>query len=206
MHFCRRRHICQSPDLSGYGWHGVQWPAPSLLWRNLIDPGYGLFAFSPMLIVGAIAPRYERHAGGFCREELALIYGASLSLYLFSSSIAYAALQWNTGVRYLVPAVPLLFFAIVPVLANLPRWLSAVIVLPTLTISWCVSMAREDVVTSLLRVFTLGFELPWHTVLQRTAEGYLPALSNGGSPLAVFVLAAAVVWLVWTLNPTAHSR
>jgi hypothetical protein len=96
-----------------------------------------------------------------------------------------------------------LFIAVVPVLLNAPRWIVWSLVVPTVTISWAVAMARENVVLSLLRVFTLGFELPWHTVLQKTAEAYLPALARGGSPLALFVLVGVVLWLVWT--PERHE-
>jgi hypothetical protein len=189
--------------LSIYGWRGVQLPSPDLLWRNLVDPGYGLFAFCPMLVAALWAPRYRSGPGGLKPREAWLVFGASAALYVFSSSIAYAALQWNTGVRYLVPAAPLLFIAVVPVLLNAPRWIVWSLVVPTVTISWAVAMARENVVLSLLRVFTLGFELPWHTVLQKTAEAYLPALARGGSPLALFVLVGVVLWLVWT--PERHE-
>ena len=69
-------------------------------------------------------------------------------------------------------------------------------------------MTRENPPVALLRVFTLGFELPWHTVLQKTAEAYLPALANGGSPLALLVLVGAILWLIWAapLPPAARKE
>lgn len=185
-----------STHLSVDGWNGVRLPSGELLWRNLIDPRYGLLAFCPMLAAALLAPRFRGRVTS--APELTLIFGASIGLYLFSSSIAFALLQWNTGVRYLVPAAPLLFFALVPVLLHAPAWVRWLLVVPTVTISWSVAMAREDVVTSLLRIFTLGFELPWHTVLRKTAAAYLPALADGGSPAAVFVLVAVVLWLLWS--------
>lgn len=184
-------------DLSVEGWNGVRMPSGELLWRNLFDPGYGLFVFCPMLGAAFLAPRFRRRLGGMPWEELALIVGASLALYLFSSSISFALLQWNTGVRYLVPLAPLLFLAAIPVFLHSPRWVTWTLIVPTVTISWCVSMTRESVPVALLRVFTLGFELPWHTVLQKTASAYLPALSMGGSPLALLVLVAVVLGLMW---------
>src|SRR5690606_20102264 len=109
----------------------------------------------------------------------------------------YALLQWNTGVRYLVPAVPLLFLALVPVLLRLPRlWLYALVV-PTVAVSWSVSMARADVPGSLARVFLGGFELPWHTVLRRAAASYAPFLEQQSSPLAILCLSGVVLWLIW---------
>jgi hypothetical protein len=136
----------------------------------------------------------ERFLSG---SELALAFGASAALWLFSSANQFAALQWNTGVRYLVPAVPLLFVALVPVLLRLPaaaRWL---LILPTLIVSWCVAMTREDVPTALVRVFIGGFELPFLTVIGKTAAAYAPFLEGRPSPLPLFAVAGAVLWLVW---------
>jgi hypothetical protein len=79
------------------------------------------------------------------------------------------------------------------------------LVVPTLTVAWSVAMAREDVPTSLLRIFVHGFELPWHTVLQKTAAAYMPALAEGGSPLALFVLTGAILWVIWS-RPAAGAR
>ena len=184
-------------QLSVTGWNGIRLPTPGLLWRNLFAPGYGLFVFCPMLLAALAAFPFRRQEGALHGAELLLVYLASVALYLFCSAIAFAELQWNTGVRYLVPAAPLLFLTIVPILLHAPRLITWTLVVPTVTISWAVSMTREDVPTALLRVFALGFELPWHTVLQKTAEGYLPALADGGSPLAVFVLTGVVLWLIW---------
>jgi hypothetical protein len=189
-----------STALSVDGWNGVRLPLWELLWRNLFDLRYGLFAFCPMLAAAVLA-LVRRRSSIMTRSELMLIFGASTALYLFSSSIAFALLQWNTGVRYLVPAVPLLFLALATVLVQAPRWLVWVLIVPTVTISWAVAMTREDVPTALLRVFLIGFELPWHTVLQKTAAGYMPVLERGGSPIALFVLIGVVLVLIWRHPP-----
>jgi hypothetical protein len=149
------------------------------------------------MLAAAVAAPFVRPAGGRTRWELALIFGASTALYLFSSANQYALLQWNTGVRYLVPAGPLLFIALVPVLLALPVWGRALLVLPTAVISWCLAMAREDVPTSLLQVLLGGFQLPFLTVLRKTAAAYAPFLTQGVSPLPLFAIAAVILWLVW---------
>ena len=191
-------------DLSATGWNGASGPQLDLLWRNLFDPAYGLFAFCPMLAAAFLAPRYRRTLREAPTEELTLIYAAFVALYLFSSSIAFAALQWNTGVRYLVPAVPLLFLALVPVLVNGPRWLRWLTIVPTLAISWCVSMARESVPVSFREIMTRGLELPWSNVLRKTASAYVPWLPRTGLPLVVYFFLAVALWIVWTL-PKAPS-
>ncbi|HXE57633.1 MAG TPA: hypothetical protein VNK43_06495 [Gemmatimonadales bacterium] len=187
------------PDthLSVRGWHGFTLPDPTLLRGNLFDPRYGLLVFCPMLAVALAAPFLRRRPGGPTGPELGFILGASLALYLFNSSVQFALLQFNTGVRYMVPAVPLLFLAVVPVLLRLPRGWTWALVVPTVAISWSVAMARESVPVSLMRIFLGGFELPWLTVLRKTSSAYLPWLERGASPLALFVLAGVVLWLLW---------
>ena len=138
------------------GWHGFIWPNPELMWRNLFDPRYGLFAFCPLLLLAVAAPFMSHRPGGPTNRELTLGFGATAALYLFLCSVAFAFLQWNTGVRYLVPAVPLLFFACVPVLLRLPRWARLLVVAPTVAISWAVSMTRDDVPAALTRVIADG--------------------------------------------------
>ncbi len=183
------------------GWNGLSVPTLELLWRNLFDPRYGLYAFCPMLIAAIAAPFVKSGFWSSGRRELAFIFGATGALYLFNSANQFALLQWNTGVRYMVPAVPLLFIAVVPVLLRAPRWLAWALVVPTVAISWSVAMARESVPESLARIFTGGFELPWLTVLEKTAESYAPFLAGGTSPLPVFAVLAILLWLLWRRAP-----
>lgn len=191
------QHYMPPTEHSVEGWNGITLPLPELLWRNLLDPRYGLLVFCPMLAAALAAPFLARRPGDPTRAELALIFGATALLYLFQSANQYALLQWNTGVRYMVPAVPLLFIALVPVLLRLPRLWLYVLVVPTVAVSWSVAMARVDVPGSLLRVFLGGFELPWHTVLRKAAGSYAPFLEQQSSPLAILCLAGVVLWLVW---------
>jgi len=191
------QHYMPATALSVRGFAGIAGPSAELLWRNLLDPRYGLFVFCPMLVAALAAPLLRRRPGGPSGPELALAFGAAGALYLFASSVQYALLQWNTGVRYLVPAAALLFFALVPVLLRLPRWALWALVLPTLAVSWSVAMARESVPLSLEIVFLRGFQLPWLEVLQKTAAGYLPMLAGGTSPLPIFAFTGAALWLLW---------
>jgi hypothetical protein len=93
--------------------------------------------------------------------------------------------------------VPLLFIALVPVLLRLsPVW-RFVLIVPTVAISWSVSMARESVPVSLSHVFLGGFELPWLTVLRKTAGAYAPFLEQGASPIPLFCLLGVTLWFIW---------
>jgi hypothetical protein len=179
------------------GWNGFFLPNAELMWRNLFDPAFGLIAFCPMLLLALAAPFLRDRAGGPVKSELWLILGGSAALYLFLCCVAFAFLQWNSGVRYLVPAVPLLFMAVVPVLLRLPAWARYAVVVPTVCISWSVAMTRDGVPGALTRVFFQGFELPWLTVLRKTSSGYLESLSTGASPIAIFCLVGVILWLTW---------
>ncbi len=181
------------------GWNGMTLPTADLLWRNLLDPRYGLFAFSPMLAAAFAAPWVRERRGAPAAGELGFIAAAFAAVWLFNSANQFASLQWNTGVRYMVPLVPLLFLALVPVLLALPAAWRWVLVAPTLVISWAVAMARESVPESLARLATRGLELPFLTVLEKTAAAYAPVLARGSWPFVLAAygmlgLAIAVVW------------
>jgi hypothetical protein len=185
--------------LSVRGWNGMTLPSLDLLWRNLFDLRYGLFSFCPLLLLGLAAPFKAPGRGAPSRTEATVAVAAFTTLLLFSSANQFANLQWNTGVRYLVPAVPLLFMLVVPALLLLPNWARWVALFPTAVISWAVSMAREDVPGSLTFLAAHGPTLPMLVVLQKTAAAYAPWLAGGLQPLgAVSVLAVlAVITLIW---------
>ena len=180
------------------GWFGMTPPTPHLLFGNLFGLEFGLFGWCPMLLAVFALPSVRKGPHHPNARVQWFVLGASLLLYLFSSANQYANLQWNTGVRYMVPLVPLLFFLTVPVFERMPRLLFWILVVPTCVISWCVSMTRENVVPALTRVFLAGFELPLLTVLSKMASGYLPLLEKlPPSPLPIFLLVGAVLFLVW---------
>jgi hypothetical protein len=188
---------------SVHGWNGMTLPTGDLLWRNLLDPRYGLFAWCPALAVALAAPFVRRDETSPPAGALSLIFGASAALWLFNSANQFANLQWNTGVRYMVPAGALLFFAAVPVLRRMPGALAAALILISAVISWSTAMARESVPVSLARIFSGGFELPWLEVLEKTAGTYAPFLEHGTSAIPLFVLTGVVLWLMWRKAPFA---
>lgn len=195
------QHYMPATEFSTSGFSGLTVPSLDLLWRNLLDPAYGLFAFCPMLAAAVLVPVLRRVRTGFPPGEVAVLLLACAALWLFNSANQFANLQWNTGVRYMVPAAPLLFLLLVPVLQALPRWGVAALVLPTLLVSWAVTMMREDVLTSLQRLFTVGPTLPMLVVLRKTAGAYAPFLAGGRAyldPLAVAAV-AVLVWGLWRL-------
>jgi hypothetical protein len=197
-------------EYSVIGWNGFFVPTPELLLGNLFDPRYGLFVFCPLLLAAFAAPFVKNAPGDPTRTQLAWSGAACVALYLFSSANQFATLQWNTGVRYLVPATPLLFMATVPVLRAMPRAPRLTLVGVTLVISLAVSMTRESVPDALRLVFSEGPTLPIFLALDRMASGY-PALQFGAiGPLLVLGVSAALLALLWrhTLRalPVARSE
>jgi hypothetical protein len=186
-------------EFAGRGYAGVSAPALDLLLQNLVDPRFGLFAFGPLLVLALAAPFAARREGALLGgREVALALALFVALLLFASSIQYGRLQWNTGVRYLVPAVPLLFLASAAVLVRLPRpvaWIAGAL---AVFHGFCLAMVREDVPTSLATVLREGPKLPWLTVLGRMGGQYLDAL--GGlrpTPLLFLGVLAVLAALLW---------
>lgn len=193
------------PDthLSVHGWNGVTLPSLDLLWRNLFDLRYGIFAFCPLLLAAMAAPWAWRTERDGPRRELVVALLAVAALWVFSSANQFAALQWNTGVRYLVPAVPLLFVAALPAWRVAPGWARWALAVPTLVVSFAVTMMREDVPTSLGLLVSTGPLLPVLLVLGKTAEAYAPWMAAWGlQPLGLVAVAAlgGVVALVWRVG------
>ena len=84
----------------------------------------------------------------------------------------FGRLQFNSGVRYVVPAVPFLFLLAAGPLLRLPRVIGwAVAALGTYW-SWCLAMYRDveqglGVLESLIHITTEGVRLPWLVTLER---------------------------------------
>lgn len=194
-------------EYSVIGWNGLFVPTSELLFGNLFDARYGLFAFCPLLIAGLAAPFVRRDAVDVDRGTAWWMLATSAALYVFSSANQFASLQWNTGVRYLVPAVPLLFLAARPVLRALPRALRYVLIGASVVVSLAVSMTRESVTDALSMVLGGGPTLPVFVVLEKMASAY-PSLQFGVlGPAVALGGAAGLLYLMWRrdLRPAAAA-
>jgi hypothetical protein len=184
-------------EYSVEGWFGFSVPSAELLLGNLFDLRYGLFAFCPLLIAALAAPFIRDRRDGSSSRELFWILAATAGLYLFSSANQFANLQWNTGVRYMVPATPLLFIAAVPVLRRMPRWLTVLLVFASTAVSFAVSMTREDIVTAFSIVLSHGPTLPLLIVLRKMQSGYSTFALPWFTIWVVYAALAFALWLVW---------
>jgi hypothetical protein len=164
-----------------------------------------MYTYGPLLLVGLVpASLYRGQALILPRTERWFAAALFVGLLALCSVNQYSRLQFNSGFRYLVPLVPIIFLAAADHLARLPRrWLVALAV-PAVANSWVISMVREPVPESWRRVVTEGIQFPWLTVLRMTA----PEGSMVGSPLVALAIAAAaasLIALVWTVRRPAPT-
>ncbi|MGH9662060.1 MAG: hypothetical protein ACRD96_26160, partial [Bryobacteraceae bacterium] len=180
------------------GYQGVSGPQLELAIALLADYRFGLFVSCPLLLLALAAP----WKGRLARPHLLFPFAVFVLFWVFFSSVNYTRLQYNTGVRYMVPAIPFLFLPVASVLAELPRGVAYLASAAALAQAWAMAMYRDverglGIVEPLLNVLLGGFQLPALTVLSRIGGG-TEYFERGVSPLALFALAAAVIYGIWT--------
>ncbi|MFN2432903.1 MAG: hypothetical protein ABR599_08860 [Gemmatimonadota bacterium] len=190
-------------EYSVHGYHGMTWPRADLIWANLFDPRFGLFAFGPILLL-ALPGLWLTPASWLSRAEKGLIAAFVVAFLLFCSANQFARLTWNTGMRYTMPLVPILFLLAIPALRRMPPLATYAAAVLAFAHAWALAMARESVPESLVRVFVGGFQLPWLTVIGRTSAQYAPWLEGAPSPLPLMALAAALIAGVWRFGGGGH--
>lgn len=199
------QHWMPATKFSGAGYQGIGLPQPDLLWLLLWDYRYGLFLACPLALLALAAPFTGRWPAGMGRTEMAALLGIPGALWLFSGCINYTRLQYNTGFRYLAPALPFLFVAIAMVLIRLPRRLAYLIGVVAVAQGWAMAMYRDverglGLAEPIVQILRGGVQLPALTVLSRVG-GVPGPLSVLLSPLVLFAVAAAILWGVWAWRP-----
>lgn len=179
-----------------HGYRSLVFPQPELLLRTAFDLRYGLFTSAPLLLL-AFVPLWLRDWRIAGRHELFLVLAFTAGMFLFCCSIEYGYMQFNTGVRYIVPVVPFLFLLVADVLLRMPPLPAVLIGIAATYWSWCLSMYREveigfGVLEAPVRITLEGFRLPWLSTLQKM--NYVPATAT---PLALFAVVAAIIWAIW---------
>jgi hypothetical protein len=185
------------------GYQGVGGFSPELLKMLLVDPRFGLLLAMPMSILALGSPWLaRRRKSPLPFREAIFCLTVAAALIIFYSTVQYTTLQWVSGIRYLSALFPFLFLAAVPMLLRLPKLLVYALVLGSLVISWSMAMVRDQgpILRNIERVFVEGFQLPWLTVVGKMSPQYVPWLKGQVSPLPLFVLAGAVLWLIWRVR------
>jgi hypothetical protein len=182
------------------GWRGFAWPSPDLYWLNLFSWSYGMYTFGPLLLLGLLpARRYPETSWILPRPERRFVALAFLATLTFCAANQYSRMQFNSGFRYLVPIVPLVFLAAADHLARMPRRWLAVVSAVAVIHSWVLTVYREPVIRSWQLLMEEGPSLPWLRVLRQT----MPpggVLSSPLVPVGVLGLMLAAVVLIWRLG------
>ena len=198
--FYPAQHYMPQATFTEYGYRGMDAPHLDLLWQTAFGMRFGLFTSAPLLLLALYIPGWFNSRTCLApRREMLCIIVLSLAFFLFCSSNQYSRMQFNTGVRHIVPVVPFLFLLSAGVLLRIPRLVAVLIGIITSYWSWCLVMYRDverglGVFESIIHISFEGFRLPWMITLEQM--GYLTRAS--ATPL--LLLAAAVVCAIWTVR------
>jgi hypothetical protein len=199
--FLPGQHYMPPVEWIDRGYQGVAGPQAELAWMLAFDYRFGLFTTCPLLLLALAAPFRAKFA--IPRRELWLLLAIAGATLLFFSCVNYTRLQFNTGIRYMSPAIPMLFLP-----AGLLLWefwqagrfrVPLAILLAGVTFeSWCLAMYRDvergrGLLEPITAILTGGPQLPAITTLSRVGILPLPALL----PSLLLALAALGLWLLW---------
>lgn len=197
---------------SDLGYQGYGWPQLELFLSLAFDYRYGLFLSSPIMLLALLSPLLNRGPRrtlpGLEQGFILLLF---LAFWLFFSGSNYTRLQFNTGIRYMAPMFPFLFVPAAAVLMRLSPVVVSILGVLSVAQSWCLAMYRDverglGLLEPLLRVFSGGFQLPALTTLSRMGGQYGDYFGHGASPLPLFALTAAVIFLIWSPRLSAFHR
>ena len=193
------------------GWRGMDWPSLEILWRNLFDLDWGMYTFGPLLLLGLLPARiYKGQKLILPLRERRAVAAFIVAFMLFNAINQYSLMQWNTGFRYLLPLVPLIFLALSDHLVRMPRWALAAIAVPVLVHTWVLSMVRytrvdfgtgnSAIVGSWERFLDGGLRFPWLTVLRQTTPDPSSVVHAWYVPYAILLLTAAICAAIWLVG------
>lgn len=115
------QHFMPAIEETRRGYRGMDWPSLDIAVMNFFDPRFGLFAVCPLLILSFAAPFVRQARRRVPHREMWLMFLFFGAFTLFCAANQYSRLQWNTGIRYLVPTIPWLTLLSLQVLQVVPR-------------------------------------------------------------------------------------
>ncbi len=187
-------------NFTDMGYRGFSIPQADLLYETAFGVKFGLFTSSPLLLLAFLAPTWAKRSTRMLHErELAFVLAFIVCFFLFCAANQYGRMQFNTGVRHIVPVVPFLFLLAANALLHIPRIVAVFLGVTATYWSWCLAMYRDveqglGVIESVKHVTLEGFRLPWLTTFERM--GFV----TDASPLPLFLLTGTVIWLLWNVN------
>ncbi|HEX6135419.1 MAG TPA: hypothetical protein VFZ24_15725 [Longimicrobiales bacterium] len=196
----------QQNQYTEIGMRGMSLPAPDLIFMNLFHPGYGLFLWAPLFVLSFLPVREQGSGTILPRREWLFVMTWFVALLLFSSANQYARLQWNSGFRYLVPALPFLLLAMADRWVRLSRAARIGIAALVVTNSWVLTVFREPVHESWRLFLAEGIQLPWLRVLRMTSPAPGTWLSGQLPALAVLTGTLLLIGWLWRRGAGLEAR
>jgi hypothetical protein len=201
------QHWMPEVEWSDQGYRGYGPPQLELLLALAFDYRFGLFTTAPLLLLGVLYPLARRgDPPALPTRELVFMMLLFAGLWIFFAGSNYTRLQYNTGLRYMAPAIPFLFVPAVALLVRMRRWAVISVALLSVTMSWCLAMYRDvesglGVARPVVSTLLGGFQLPALISLSYARDQFGSLFPSGTSPLPIFALTAVIIWVIWS-GPT----
>jgi hypothetical protein len=195
------QHYMLPATYTGHGYQGMDWPRFDLLWETSFGIRYGLFTSAPILILAFYFPAWLSGSTRVLKgREIAGVAIIAIGFFIFCSANQYGRMQFNSGVRHIVPVVPFLFLVVSGVIVRMPKTLAVIVSVFALYWSWCLSMYRDvefglGIFDAVKIVTTEGIRFPWLVTLEKM--GYIPA---GKMAVPLLLLTGILICLIWVIK------
>ncbi len=192
-------------NFTDLGYRGFAFPRLDLFLETAFGLRYGLFTSAPIMLLAFVAPIWlKKRTRLLDSRELIFVVSFAALFFIFCAANQYGRMQFNTGVRHIVPVVPFIFLLAANVLIKMPRIVAVLISVFAAYWSWCLVMYRDveqglGVFESIKHITLEGFQLPWLTTLERM--GFV----NNASEIPLLFLTGVIIWLLWSIGEKRRS-
>ena len=187
-------------NFTDLGYRGFTFPQMDLLFETAFGIRYGLFTSAPILLLALFVPVWLKKSTRLLEHrEMIFVVSFAVLFFIFCSANQYGRMQFNTGVRHIVPIVPFIFLLAANVLITMPKSVAITIGVLTTYWSWCLVMYRDVeqgscIFESIKHITLEGVRLPWLTTLERM--GFV----GHGYALPLVLLSLVGVLLIWSVG------